>query len=318
MNPAATPQPVSLPSFVEAIRSDELPKFTAVLRQIGAVKEWGNRFQVDVILDANVVVRGMIWLAKKRRTPTARPEMLELIECETVRAHAPTYLIREIEVKIPQIAAEHTIPETTLREHWERYRLRITFVDVGGPRGRRTTRDRKDTPYLRLQKKLDAPIASHDHDIAAMGGRVVHMQVFGSLRSYSRNVAVEYHLKVTGVGSAAAFVGVSMLLFRGLKGASTQIGRLPKPILALGIALVILALLDPKSRKKIFAIIGGLAAGAAATLEAGVTALGPLIKEHYRAQAKAGASLGEAKAVLMLAQRRAPAVAGETTALGSR
>ena len=56
--------PVPCPAFVEAIRSDELPQFAAALRRIEAVKEWSNRFQVDVILDANVVMRGMIWLAK--------------------------------------------------------------------------------------------------------------------------------------------------------------------------------------------------------------------------------------------------------------
>ena len=295
--------PVPCPAFVEAIRSDELPQFAAALRRIEAVKEWSNRFQVDVILDANVVMRGMIWLAKKRKSATARPEVLELIECETVRAHAPTFLIREIETKIPRIAAEHTIPEASLREHWERYRTRIIFVDVGGPRGRSTTRDRKDTPYLRLQKKLDAPIASHDHDIAAMGGKVVHMQVFGSLRTYSRNVAVEYHLKVTGLGSAAALSGLAMMLVRGLKGVSSQVGKLPKPLLVIGFALVVLALLDPKSRRRIFEIIDQLIVGTANTLEVGFTTFAPLIEAHYRAQGRAAANLSDAKAVLLLAQQ---------------
>ena len=182
-----------------------------MLRQIELFRDYVALFQVDVFLDANVVLRELMWLSRKRKNPRGRPEVLELLECQTVRGHAPTFLVQEIESKIPKLAQQHRIPEETLRGHWERYRLRITFVDVGGPSRGRKVRDRKDTPYVRLQQKLEFPIASHDSDIAAMGGKVLRMQVFGSLKMYSRNAAVELHLKVAGIGFAVALFGLSTL-----------------------------------------------------------------------------------------------------------
>ncbi len=194
-----------------------------MLRQIELFRDYVALFQVDVILDANVVLRELMWLSRKRKNPRGRPEVLELLECQTVRGHAPTFLVQEIESKIPKLAQQHRIPEETLRGHWERYRLRITFVDVGGPSRGRKVRDRKDTPYVRLQQKLEFPIASHDSDIAAMGGKVLRMQVFGSLKMYSRNAAVELHLKVAGIGFAVALFELSTVFARGAKSLSTQI-----------------------------------------------------------------------------------------------
>jgi hypothetical protein len=131
----ATSPTIPVMPFVESIRSDELPKLALVLRQIRSIPDLGELFQVNVILDANVVIRELIWLSKKRTNPKARPEVLELIECETVRAHAPTFLNQEIEAKIPVVAKQRKVPEETLRGHWAKYRERIKFTDVGGPTG---------------------------------------------------------------------------------------------------------------------------------------------------------------------------------------
>jgi predicted nucleic acid-binding protein len=296
--PNETPSGSMPASFVHAIRSDELPQMVEVLRQIELFRDYATLFQVDVILDANVVLRDLMWLSRKRKYPRGRPEVLELLECKTVRAHAPTFLIQEIESKIPKLAQQHRIPEGILREHWEHYRLRITFVDVGGPSRGRKVRDRKDTPYIRLQRKLEFPIASHDRDIAAMGGKVLRMQVFGSLKMYSRNTAVEFHLKVTGVGSAFALFGLANLFSQGTKSLTTQIGKLPKPVLWLAVALMAIALLHPESRKRIFAMIDRLMSGTAATLEFAFSALQPVFTEHYSAKEKAALGLAEAKTLL--------------------
>ena len=269
-----------------------------MLRQIELFRDYVALFQVDVFLDANVVLRELMWLSRKRKNPRGRPEVLELLECQTVRGHAPTFLVQEIESKIPKLAQQHRIPEETLRGHWERYRLRITFVDVGGPSRGRKVRDRKDTPYVRLQQKLEFPIASHGSDIAAMGGKVLRMQVFGSLKMYSRNAAVELHLKVAGIGFAVALFGLSTLFARGAKSLSTQIGKLPKPVLWLAVALVAIALLHPESRKKIFGMIERLMAGTAATLEFAFSTLQPVLAEHYGAKEKAALGLAEAQILL--------------------
>ena len=124
------------------------------------------------------------------------------------------------------------------------------------------------------------------------------MQVFGSLKMYSRNTAVEFHLKVTGVGSAFALFGLANLFSQGAKSLTTQIGKLPKPVLWLAVALMAIALLHPESRKKIFAMIDRLMTGTAATLEFAFSALQPVLTEHYGAKEKAALGLAEAKTLL--------------------
>ena len=281
-----------------------------MLRQIELFRDYVALFQVDVILDANVVLRELMWLSRKRKNPRGRPEVLELLECQTVRGHAPTFLVQEIESKIPKLAQQHRIPEETLRGHWERYRLRITFVDVGGPSRGRKVRDRKDTPYVRLQQKLEFPIASHDSDIAAMGGKVLRMQVFGSLKMVFAD-------RGGGTSSEGCrdrlcrgpFRAVHFVCSRSEEPldpnpgndkltAWGQIGKLPKPVLWLAVALVATALLHPESRKKIFGMIERLMAGTAATLEFAFSTLQPVLAEHYSAKEKAALGLAEAQILL--------------------
>ena len=85
-NGAAT----SVHNLVHSIHSNELPKFVAILRQITVFTDHVNFFQVDVILDANSVIRDLLWLVRKRTNPTARTELMDY---EVVRAHAPWFTI---------------------------------------------------------------------------------------------------------------------------------------------------------------------------------------------------------------------------------
>lgn len=132
----------SVQNLVQSIRSNDLPRLTAVLQQIAVLRGQVNTFQIDLILDANIVIRELLWLARKRINPTARTELMEVMDCEVVRAHAPFFLVREINVNLPLVAEEFGIEEKILRDLWKQYRSRIHLVAVGGPA--------KDTP-LRLK-----------------------------------------------------------------------------------------------------------------------------------------------------------------------
>lgn len=178
--------------FVQSIRSDDLPKFAAVLRRTSVFKDRVEVFQVGLILDANVVIGDLLWLARKRTDPAARTKLMELMDCELVRAHAPVFLVQEINLHLPLLAAEHAIDLKALRALWHQYRKRIRFVAVGGPAKKAANGDPKDVPYLHLQQKLSYPIAYRDTDIPRMGGTVVRIQRFGALRADSRQTAVEY------------------------------------------------------------------------------------------------------------------------------
>jgi predicted nucleic acid-binding protein len=287
----ATASPAAVPNFVHSIRSDDLPKFTAVLRQIAVFRDHIDVFQVDVILDANVVISDLLWLARKRIDPSARTKLMELMDCEVVRAHAPSFLIREINLNLPLLAAEHAIDLKVLLALWQQYRTRIRFVPVGGPAKRAVHGDPKDAPYLRLQKKLSYPIASRDTDIPRMGGTVVRIQVFSTLRAYSRQTAVEFHLKVSGVMSAMILAG----MIEGGVALAKRIPSLPKPVLWGGAALFGLLLLHPASRKRILEVGADLISGGALALEAIYRVVEPMLAEHYVAQETARLSLIKAR-----------------------
>lgn len=290
----AAPPSTPVQNLVQSIRSDDLPRFALVLQQISIFKNRLSVFQVDLILDANVVIRDLLWLARKRTNPTARTELMEVMDCDVVRAHAPYFLIREINLHLPQLAEEHTIDLKTLRTLWEQYRKRIRFVAVGGPAKKAVNGDPKDAPYLRLQRKLSYPIASEDSDISRMGGTVVRIQVFGALRAYSRQTAVEYQLKVNGAMSAILLAG----MFEGGVALAQRIPSLPKPMLWGGAALIGLLLLHPTSRKKILEIGAGLFTGGALALGAAYEAVAPMLAEHYAAQTSARLNLTKAQAAL--------------------
>ncbi len=298
--PATTNSDRSTPvkNLVQSIRSDDLPKIAAMLRQVSIFKDRVEVFQVDVILDANVVIHDLLWLARKRKNPTARTELMELMECSVVRAHAPHYLIREMRVNLPELAEQHRLDLGKLQSLWKEYRKTITFVAVGGPDKRPGVIDPKDAPYIRLQKKLSFPIASADPHIPAMGGRVVRIQIFSSLRAYSRSAAIEYQFKMTGVGSAM----MMSLLFEAGVALAQQASKIPPPVIWGGLIVAGLLLAHPISRKRIFEISAGLFDGGAMALEAAAGVILPMLDEHYSAQERARLNLADAQTALSEAQ----------------
>lgn len=288
METAAKPLPQPIKDLVQKVRSDDLPKFAAMLRRFRLPGASADMYRVDVILDANIVIRELLWLARKRTNPTARTELMEVLDCDVVRAHAPFFLVREINENLPEVAEEHRIAVKVLRDLWKDYRNRIRLVAVGGPAKNLRTGDPKDAPYLRLQRKLSYPIVSIDAHIVKMGGRVVQVQLFGALRAYSRHAAVEFHFKISGAGAifmlgAMAEAGIALVT------------NLPKPLLLIAAAAFALAMAHPISRRKILEIGAGVFAGGAALFK---TAILPMLEAHMAAEAAALASREKARATL--------------------
>lgn len=273
-----------------------------MLKRIEPFKDRADVFQVDVILDANVVLSDVIWMCRKRKNPEARSNLVELLDCKVVRAHAPTFLLKEIAIHLPRLAKQHRLDEEAMRVNWERIRILITFVDVGEPDPTApnidNVRDPKDLPYIRLQQLINAPIATQDKDLAEMGGQVIRIQVFGTLKSYSRKTAVEYRIKTLGVGSV--FIGMMAVtgLFECSKLAVKSIRKIPKPILLLIAALIVIAVIHPTSRKRIKVALNGLLNGAKGIAGFGLETLLPIIDEHYAAQKSAQTDLEKAKGML--------------------
>lgn len=292
VNASATPPHPQ--HFVPPIRSEDLPHIAAFLQRIEVMKEQFTAFRIDVILDANVVIRDLRWMATKRTNPKAKTELMELIDCQVVRAHAPYFLVRELKENLPDVAKYEGVPLRTLQAMWKDYRKKIHLVPVGGPPKDPKLRDPKDVPYLRLQEKLNHVIVSEDPDLAAMGGSVVRIQMFAPLRSYARNVVVEYHYKVMGVGSmmiAGSIVETAVGLLRNVR-------NLPRWMIWGALLLVVLALANPTSRKKVIEIASQVFQGTTVLAEVAFGVIIPMVEQHTSAQEKARLSLEKAQATL--------------------
>jgi hypothetical protein len=153
--------------FAGHVRSDQLPDLARLLGRIESFRADTMIVDASVILDANVIISDLIWLCQRRKKADARSTLLELIECSIIKAYAPTYLKTEIENHFDPLKEERGIDPVVARQQWERFRPRITFVEVGGPDPTFPgVSDPKDVPYVLLHRQLSVPIVSNDGDLA--------------------------------------------------------------------------------------------------------------------------------------------------------
>lgn len=181
------------------IRSDELAHLRDLYKEGGPLASLGALFQLDLILDANVVIGELRWIAKHRKKPDARSALLEVLEAGTLTAWAPTFLEIEVNKHIATVVAQGA-DKSEVVAHWQRLKCHIRLVDVGGaPDSSVGLRDPNDVPYLRLQERIEAGILSNDKDVRAMGGKAIRpFRILGALRAYSRASAVHVTLQVNG------------------------------------------------------------------------------------------------------------------------
>lgn len=151
------------------------PEGLAVLREFFRNNEQLNAifpkiYQVSLILDANVIISDILWLAKKQKNPDARPRLLLALMCGTIKAYFPFFLIEELDKNLPKLAKEHNIPYEVLQSKWLEFKQYIELVDVDDPTDEEISaaQDSKDLPYIKLQEKIGAQIHSNDSDIIAM------------------------------------------------------------------------------------------------------------------------------------------------------
>lgn len=214
-------------------------------------------------------------------------------------AYAPTFLAVEVENHFPLLQEEQGIDPARARQEWNRFVPRIKFIDVGGPDSSYAgVTDPKDVPYVLLQKRLPVPIVSEDPHLAKMGATVIRIQIFSPLRSCSRQRAVEYQIKVAGIGAAFAVGLAAKLAIDGARAATRAIANLPKPVLAIGAVGIIAALVHPPARKWIFEQLEKAAGFAGAAAGGIYECLQPVLEEHSSAKQSADQFLVAVTALL--------------------
>jgi predicted nucleic acid-binding protein len=256
-------------------------------------------FQVNLILDANVVIRELIWATTKRKNPLGRSELLEVLEVETVIAWAPTFLESEVEKYIPLIIEKGAKHEEVIT-HWLRLRALIKLVDVGGvPDDGAEYRDPKDVPYIRLQQKIDATIVTTDKDIAGMGGTVAPIAVMATLRAYSRAAAVQATFQVGGYtigGVGLQALSAATKFVRSAVGKAAT--NVPREVWLSALAALCVAMVIPSSRNWLRSRLDNMARQVGVTVDGLVQLSTMLATEFGQRKLEADEALSKVHAIL--------------------
>lgn len=250
-----------------AIRSDALATWHALLRDFPALcRAFGVPNQVRLVIDANIVIADLRWLAVKRTSPAARTVLEEVIASGTVVAYVPGFLHEEVEKHLPRIADEAGVPVARLVELWTAYRAILRSVDMPSSRsarGRAPARDPKDLPYIELQVAVAAAaVYTNDTDITAMQAPVVGPSVLTAARGYARSASISFTIRFGGVlvvsASLLALTAVAWLA----TALATRIRELPEWVQVFLLGATVAALARPATREWLLERTHRLAPGA--------------------------------------------------------
>jgi len=216
----------------------------------------GQIFSVRIIVDANFVIADLM---RRVRFPDRGITALEEVaNASVVEVYAPTWLDEEIESVIPRVASKRGLPESALREEWQRYKKFLKW-DERFPRPRQSIGqgdDPKDEPYLSLEKVIVADgILSRDKDIRQMGGHPLTLDFVLSTREYARSIVVTVSVRLLGVMLGVMAVTAIATL---LKALANAIARLPTQLKVALLAITLICLLHPGSRKWVTGNLKGL------------------------------------------------------------
>ncbi|HEY0171845.1 MAG TPA: PIN domain-containing protein [Pyrinomonadaceae bacterium] len=208
--------------------------------------------QLRLVIDTNVIIEELLFVATKLRNPANRTALQEAIDSGAVVALAPYELLEEVEEKITLFAEERGIPEESLRRAWSEYLPRISFVAAGQASAEEEAAavDPDDLPFVRLCRRLGADaVVSRDRHIRAMGARSVNKEVMIHVRDYARAKAPEVTLRfgalvvtVPVAAGAHALIKVLGKLARGFAG-------LPPVVQLALVAGAVAAGAHPRSRR---------------------------------------------------------------------
>jgi hypothetical protein len=190
-------------------RSDDLVELREVMHDAASymrLETLGPPLVLNFIVDANVVLQHLGFVAGGRRDASARTASQEASDAGAVRLFAPFWLIAEVEKWIPGFAAYRKLDEATFRHAWSEYRARLHFFRADPVPDIDDVVDPKDLPYAYAQRTIgaDAVITEDPHllrskAVPTLPTKLTHK----TLRDWVRKRAVAESAKVRGVGTAA-------------------------------------------------------------------------------------------------------------------
>ncbi|PJA23604.1 MAG: hypothetical protein COX57_12895 [Alphaproteobacteria bacterium CG_4_10_14_0_2_um_filter_63_37] len=263
-----------------------------------AVRSWkessaiiGSAAQFRLVVDTNIVLSEILWLATKRKNPTAKTELLETIEAETIDLYAPPILFDEVEEHIPLIATKKGVDIQLLYVEWNIYKskLKIAVPDIEAVQSLKTAVDPDDAEFVALEQTIGAAgVISKDRHIGLMGGNQISVECITHLRNYSRSTSIELNIKVNGVMFANLSVATIRGLFEGSKALINGIAKAPDWVKFALLAGGLFVVLHPGARatvaKSLKTVLQGI--GEATPTIIALIAEAAVLAEKHKAEAQ--------------------------------
>lgn len=235
-------------------RSDSLrPMYELCKKYPSLSKVFDMHLQIRLVLDTNIVIGELLFVASKRRNASARTALREAMDSGVILTIAPTKMHEEVDRHIPRLARERSLPEAKLREAWQDLQTRIEFHEVKtNPVQRENARDQDDVEFVVLYKKSGADaVLTRDLDIPAMGAKSVGPDVLPSVRDYARVKSPEVSLRIGNILIFGIPVAAVAAVAKLLSAAWRTIRNLSPELQFLLLTGAILAALHPRSRKAV-------------------------------------------------------------------
>jgi predicted nucleic acid-binding protein len=245
-------------------RSDQFKDFAALVQTVDnpLAALLTKIVEANIIIDANIAIRALRWMAVKRTNPSAKPEILEIAETGYAKIHAPLFIDDEIREHLPEIIEASGKSAEEIERLWLEFREKLHLHDTSSlpPLPTETNNiDPDDAPYIQLQQKLSHHIISEDKHIPSIGGRTVQLVVIKRLKDLYRANATEYQFAITGYGVLVLGSHLIPGLIAILKNALDRIIELPGWAHLLIILSIVHIYNDPRLKEKFSSILEGVA-----------------------------------------------------------
>jgi len=233
-------------------RIESLPTIRAMLEGAAQLKTaFGPLARFELVIDTNILVNDVRWLAEKRLNPAARTDLLECVVAGTIVAHITPEVALEVEEILARLAIDQGINlEQCLRE-WRSYKklLSVCRADPAVIAKYLSGADPDDAPTLALAETLRAAgIVSRDLHIRQMGGTAIPVSFVTEVRDYSRKACISLTIEICGYTLVVGTVGALKIAVTAIRNAVAGFVRLPDGIKWLCLAALLIILLNPKAR----------------------------------------------------------------------
>lgn len=209
--------------------------------------------RIPMVVDTNRVLSDLLWIAKFRKNPEARPVLIEVADSTIGILYAPKALRFEVKKHIPRLAQEEGVPESVLQAAWEDYQKRITFHPNGSRKKGTQVADPDDLPFINVANSLQAVgIISTDHHIPAMGGHAISIDTVRKLRDYGRTKVFEVQTFLIGAFFVMYFIACLYTIGKILLNGGKKLGLFWVGLLLIVLALVMFGSSSRRNRTKLF------------------------------------------------------------------